>query len=253
MRTWRVVAVLIALTLPAARGSAQDTKSDTAQWAVGVEVGLNAARGNSSFTTLTSGLRFSHLNRSRYEAEWASAMTYSETRSTVLARRIVTGLKLDLIPQAVWSPFLFTSVERDRIRRLNLLTSNGAGVKYTFYRTAITALSLSAAALYVNKDVMPGASITIGGEPKASTARLSLRPKIVRKVPLGFSFEQISFWQPVFGQIGDYNLESGSRVGYAVSKSSTFFLQHTYRFDSRPPIGVKREDQLLVAGIRAQF
>ena len=74
MRLSAGVAALVAL-MPAAPVVAQVAKPDTSQWAIAVELGLNAARGNSNFTTLASGLRFTHLNKKRYEAEWGNNVT----------------------------------------------------------------------------------------------------------------------------------------------------------------------------------
>jgi hypothetical protein len=246
---------LVGALAAASVAGAQDVTPVVDRWAVGTELALNAAQGNSSYTMLTSALRFTHLNRKQFELDWASGITYGESEGKVIARRMTTALKTDFHPQATWSTFLFATLERDRIRRLDLLSNSGAGTKWTYFRNARGAASLSLAALYSYKSILaadPPVPPT-GDEPPRSTARLSIRPKVSQKLPSGLSFEQTTFWQPVIRDMGDYNVDASSRLSYAVSKTSTVFLQHTYRNDSRPPSGVKREDQLLVAGVKAQF
>src|SRR5439155_372059 len=64
-------ALLALLALPG-RLTAQDVNVRVDRWALGTELGLNAARGNSSYTMLTSGLRLTHLNKKLFELDWAS-------------------------------------------------------------------------------------------------------------------------------------------------------------------------------------
>lgn len=231
---------------------AQDAPTAVDRWAVGSELGLNAARGNSSYTMLSTGLRLTHLNKQEFEFDWSSALTYGESNGAVIARRMQTALKGDWRPTATWSPFVFASIERDRIRRINALANAGAGLKWTYFRNTRGSASVSGAALYAYKEVL-AASPTAPAEPIQHTARASLRPKVVQRFKSGLSIEQTTFWQPDIANTADYTIDAVTRLGYSPSKMSTIFTQYTYRVDSRPPAGVKREDQLMVAGIKLQF
>jgi hypothetical protein len=241
-----------ALVIPLARDArAQAAVPPPPRWSVGGELGLNAARGNSSYTMLTTGLRVTHLNRGQFELDWAGALAYGESDGNVIARRMTTTLKGDFHPAATWSPFVFGSVERDRIRRIDLLANAGLGAKYAFFRNKAGAASLSAAGVYARKDILSGAATT--PEPAQRTIRLSLRPKVAQKYANGFSFEQTTFWQPDVENTADYTIDASTRLGYSPTKTTTLFTQYTYRVDSRPPAGIKREDQLMVAGVKLQF
>ncbi len=230
----------------AAAAGAQAPAVSVDRWAVGSELGLNAARGNSSYTMLSTGLRVTHLNKKDFELDWASALTYGESNNAVIARRMSTALKADYRPAATWSPFTFASIERDRIRRIDALANGGAGAKWTFFRSKEGAASLSAAGLYSRKDV-------VGEDTTQLAWRFSVRPKIVQKSSAGWSIEHTTFYQPAIGNAGDYTLDAATRLGYSPNKISTLFAQYTYRVDSRPPAGVKREDQLMLAGIKLSF
>jgi hypothetical protein len=238
-----------ALLCCAGRLSAQSAPPPPAapvdRWAVGSELGLNAARGNSSYTMLSTGLRVTHLAKKEFELDWSSALTYGESNNAVIARRMSTALKGDYRPAATWSPFVFASVERDRIRKIDALANSGAGAKWTFLRNKAGSASLSAAGLYSRKDVV--------NDTAQVAWRLSVRPKIVQKSSAGWSVEQTTFYQPEIGNAADYNLDAATRLGYSPNKVSTLFAQYTYRVDSRPPAGVKREDQLMLAGIKLSF
>jgi hypothetical protein len=247
--------IAVAVVLSAACGSrlaAQDAPV-VDRWAIASELGLNAARGNSSYTMLTTGLRATHLNTKEFEFDWSSALTYGESNGTVIARRMQTALKGDWRPAGTWSPFVFASVERDRIRRVNTLSNAGAGAKWTWLRNARGTASLSAAALYAYKEILPANPPKPTDELVQHTARASLRPKIIQRFTSGFSVEHTTFWQPDIANTADYTIDAVTRLGYSPSKISTLFTQYTYRVDSRPPAGVKREDQLMVAGVKLQF
>src|SRR6185369_3743064 len=103
----------------------------------------------------------------------------------------------------------------------------------------------SGAAIYTDRKLVPATTAPTTAEPRRYAPRFSLRPKVVQRAPSGLSFEETAFWQPVLTMFNDYMVEAYTRVGYAVSKTSTLFVQHTYRKDSRPPVTVKHEDQLL--------
>lgn len=226
----------------AAQGAAPAAPPDL--WTVASELGLNAARGNSSYTMLSTGLRVTHLAKKEFELDWASALTYGESNGAVIARRISTAIKGDYRPAAVWSPFVFASVERDRIRKIDALANAGAGAKWTFFRNAAGAASLSGAGVYSMKDVV--------ADTAQKAWRVSLRTKIAQKFAQ-YSYEQTTFYQPEIGKAGDFNVDAVTRIGYSPNKISTLFAQYTYRVDSRPPAGVKREDQLMLAGIKLSF
>jgi hypothetical protein len=255
---WPIIAALTWL-LAMDLGAQETVRPAPGQWAIGAELGGNAARGNSSYTTLTSGLRFTHRNKKEFELDWASTFTYGESSETVIARRTVTTLKADNHPDATWSPFIFTTFESDRIRRMNFASNTGVGAKWRLYRDSGGGASISIAAIHSYKSLVQLAPVasTVGAptfnEPQRSTARISIRPKFARRSAAGVSFEQTTFWQPVYNIVGNYDLESTSRLGFATSKIGTVFFQHTYRADSRPPIGIKRDDQQMIAGIKLQF
>jgi hypothetical protein len=249
-----LAAALLAASLDA---KAQEPGPKPGSWAIGAELGGNAARGNSSYSMLATALRFTHLNKRQFELDWASGFTYGQSSETVIARRITTTFKADVHPADTWSPFIFTSIERDRIRRTDLVTNTGVGAKWTYFRNPAGGASFSVAAIHTYKSITQSATLSsrlpAPDEPRRSTARISLRPKFVQKNAAGVSFDQTTYWQPVYNLLDDYSFESTSRIGFATSRIGTVFFQHTYRQDSRPPLGIKRDDQLMVAGIKLQF
>jgi hypothetical protein len=247
-----VVAVLAASTVRA-QVAATGAGPAVDEWAVATELGVNAARGNSVYSMLTSGLRVTHLNKNHFELDWNTALTYGEGNGKVIARRMLTGLKADYRPTATWSPFVFSTIERDRIRRLDLLSNTGIGAKWTYFRNAAGAASVSLAAIHSYKAIMVQTPAPPGIEPRSTTARLSLRPKVVQRHPSGVSIEQTSFFQPAVDDAADYMIESSTRINFVLTRTSSMFVQHSYRADSRPPLGIKREDHLLVAGVKVSL
>src|SRR4051812_40554446 len=61
-------------------------KKDPDRWAAAVDLGFNAATGNTRLMLLTTGFRLKHRETDRFKLEWGVTYRYGESRGSVVAR-----------------------------------------------------------------------------------------------------------------------------------------------------------------------
>ncbi|HSJ06564.1 MAG TPA: DUF481 domain-containing protein [Longimicrobiales bacterium] len=246
-----VLALAVALAcLAAARSLAAQETERARRWDVAVDLGLNAAKGNTDLTVLSTSLGVKHLVTEEFRLEWSGSIRYGESEGEVVARNVRTQLSFDLHPDAVVSPFFYADMERDPFRRMRLRSDGGAGAKYTLWRRGSEEASLSIAGLYSRQAFFPHATGEI--TPARTDARFSGRGRVRRHFG-DARVEHTSFFRPVLDELNDYTYDATTRVSTKLNDMVSFTFTHTYRHNSVPPDGVGREDQSFQAGIRVQF
>jgi hypothetical protein len=243
-----ILAVLLAISGTPTMASAQEAAAGPRpeSWAAVVDLAFSGASGNDQTVLLTSDFRLSHLRTERFELEWSGSVRYGRSEGREVARNLKSGLKLDLLPEARWSPFALVTAERDPFRKLDLRSNSGAGVKYSFWRAPKGAASISVAALHSYEDFISTATDPL--DPRQS-ARWSWRFKGERELGPRVRIENVSFYQPVWNRSAEYQLTMESALRVPMSDRIALSLVHAYDRDSMAPEGVKRDNHLLKAGL----
>lgn len=216
------------------------------RWAAALDLGFNAATGNSRLAVLSTTLRVRRLETQTVELEWSATYRYGESRGRVMARNASTTLSMDLTPRARVSPFAFTTVERDPFRRLEVRSNTGSGVKYTLRRAPTGNASLSIAALHSYEQFTTD-------DPIRRDARWSVRGRFDQRLGRSVRIESTSFYKPLWDHGSDYNVQVLSKLSSKISERLALTLTHEYLYDSTPPGGVAREDQRFQAGATIEF
>lgn len=237
------------LLLPGASSLAQEVGAE--RWRVTVDLGFNGASGNSSFAVLNTGFEVTHLQRDLAEFEVGVQYRYGESEGEVIARNVQSSVRLDLNPNGAWSPFLFGSAGRDRLRRIDLRSSGGAGAKYVLWRAEPGEATLSAAALYSYESYSFRA--TSPAPPTERTARWSWRFKGNRELGEAVVLENVSFYQPVWDRASDYYVDVTSTATVRMWSGIQLRVQHQYQHEETPPEGVLSDDNALTVGLRFVF
>jgi hypothetical protein len=242
-------ALLLALALPAG-ASAQD---DARRWRFSAEGTVTDQSGNRSLRLLTAGITATHLQRDELRFDAAVRTRYGESQREVVARNHFASLAVDLHPRRRWTPFLYTDLEHDAIRRIRLRTSGGAGAKHTFVRDegSNTEASLSAALLYEHERRV--GTVAEPAPPDRRLARWSLRARGRRPLGTGASLQHVTFWQPAAGEMADYLLRSETGAKVLLRESLALTWAYEFRRTSLPPADVERDDRLLKAGLIVDF
>jgi putative salt-induced outer membrane protein YdiY len=240
-----------ALLAPCPAAHAQESAQEPAEaWDIVVELGLNAARGNTTLTLFSSSLEVTRLDTDRFELAWSASGLYGENADSVIARRYATALSFDWHPEATISPFVFVDAARDRFRKLDLRTNGGAGAKYVLWREERTSGSISAAVLHNYENF----TTALPDLPASrSTARWSVRPKAAVELANGLKLEHVSFFKPVFEDLSDYDFDASTKTSLRVSERLAFMVSWVTRYDSTPPPDVHKADQTVQLGISIDF
>lgn len=234
-----VLALLSLVTMGAPAAAQEEEQPDS--WEVELQLGLNGASGNSSFSILRAGAKAVHTETDDYELELSGVYRYGTNEDDVIADDARASLKLDWRPGATWSPFVFVDASRDQIRNVDAQLSGGAGVKWAFLtgERAQASLSLAALAEYENFEVEEGS-----GDPESrSLGRWSMRFKGARVIGEGTELANVSFFRPVMDDFGDYEVEITNTLSTSLLENLTLAVEHIYLHDEVPPPGAEKDDQ----------
>jgi hypothetical protein len=241
--------LLLTLLLPAA---ALPQEAGPQRWKLSTELNYSGQSGNRNLHLLTGALRVTHLQHESYELEAALETRYARSEEEVIARAHSASLAFDLTPHQAVSPFLFSSVERDPLRRLEVRTQSGAGAKYTFYRGAEAGeASLSLGMLHSYEQLVDA------GDPfereVRHLARWSLRGRASESLRPGLTFHHVSYYQPMVDQMADYLLRSTTGTKILMLDRFSLVVSFQLERNSRPPEGVEPNDLLLRTGFVFDF
>lgn len=254
-----VVSILLGTAAPVAAGAqgAEEPVSGEAaavqeqapdRWRLAVDFGFNGQMGNTQLVALSTGFQLKHLETQRFEFELTSSYRYGRSRGETVARSTQMRVTVKAFPQARWSPFVFSSAERDRFKRLDLRSNGGGGMSYRMWNSSSGRLAFSAAALYSYENFTPTAAAP--PSPTRQDARWNVRVEAERKLGDAAKVTHASAWQPVWDHASDYDVEMTTTLATRISERVSMTMNHVYEHDSEPPDGVKREDQRLVVGLR---
>jgi len=233
---------------PASEAAAAVQEEPPDRWQLAVDLGFNGQVGNTQLVALSTGFQIKHLETQHFEFELSAGYRYGRSRGETVARSAQTRVTVNAFPQARWSPFVFSTAERDRFRRLDLRSNGGGGMKYRVWSSQRGRLAFSAAALYSYENFTPTA--TAPPSPTRQDARWNVRVEAERRLGDAAKITHSSAWQPVWDHASDFDVEVTTTLATRVSESVSMTMNHVYQHDSFPPEGVKREDQRLVVGLR---
>lgn len=220
-------------------------------WTAEGEVGANLFFGNTSQSTVTTRLATSHAD-SALEFSSQATFRYGEAEndageSFVVNRAWDLEGSLDWRPYAAVSPFFFGQIASSLQRRIDFRYNVGGGGKYTFFQNDRSRVDLSLALLA--ERTYRDEAVTEEADRESLLARWASRFRARHQLSgdrVTLSTE--NYYRPVFGEFGDYVVESRSTVSYALSEIVTLNLTFRDIYDSRAVsrgAEVNNEGQLL--------
>ncbi len=243
----RSVWVLMAVVVHVVPAAAQEPTAEPApRWAFNLGLALNSSGGNERLTVLTTQADLTRLATEAFELSLSGRLRYGRSQGEDLARNVRGGVTVDLRPLSRWSPFLFSTVEHDPFKKLNLRTSGGLGAKHTFWGEGWEDLSLSGAVLFSYENLDTEATDPL--DATLEQLRLSWRFRVRRKMG-AVRLEQITYWQPLWDRASDYLLESRSMARVSVTESWSVTATYFFERDSTPPEGVRADDYTVTVGV----
>lgn len=245
------LALVAAAPLAAQRSSGGAGGGPAKAWRTQLDLGFTGSSGNSSLTSLQTGVSLRRIETERIEFQASVSYRYGKSEDRVVANLLRTELKFDIVPKATWSPFLFASATRNPVRRLNLRSNGGAGGKFTFWRGARGRSSVSVAAIFNYEDF----EVTDGRDapPSERTVRWSARYKLNLDLGSGTTIEHFTFYQPVWNVPGDFYLIMANTIQTEILGGLSLVAKHEFQRDESPPEEVVKNDQFLSVGFRYVF
>jgi hypothetical protein len=230
----------------------QDPPPAEEDWEIFVDLGLDAAGGNSNLVILRSALGLNFVGSERVEFDLSGSFRYGEDDAGVIERQSRAAIKMDLDPQAAWSPFAFGSGFRDAIRRrLDFRGELGIGVKHTFIRRERTEASLSGAVVGTLEKFTEVPDLETPDD--RAEARLSWRSRLEQEIRDGTALDQILFYQPVWDSWGDYIFLARTSLRSRLVGSLSLVLSHEFIHDETPAETVAKDDWTFNLGLRYEF
>lgn len=224
------------------------------RWHVSAEFSYTDQTGNRVLRVLAAGLSFSHLEKEQFELDGTIETRYGKSEGETVALNHRASLGFDFRPVERWSPFLFTQAEHDRIKRLDLRLSGGAGAKYTVIsdadRERDLSLSLAMLASYEDYGQEPEAAVQ-GSE--SLRARWSLRLRGQDQIRPGVTARHTTFYQPIVDEMASYLLRSQTGLRVLLTERLALSVEYQWDRDSQPPENVSPDDRLLKTGIIIEF
>lgn len=233
--------------------------AQSAEWGVEGELAASVFFGNQSQATVNTRLGTERAD-SVFELSSQVAFNYGEAEdergeSFVVSRSWDLEASLDWRPYGRLSPFVFGQGESSLQRRIDFRYNLGAGGKYTITRDELSRVDLSLALLAEQtfpRDDDPAAAET----DESLLARWSARFRARRELAGGgVTLGTENFYRPVFGEFGDYVVESRSSISYSLSEIVTLRISFLDTYDSRAVsrgADANNEGQLLF-GVLASF
>lgn len=221
-------------------------------WDIFVDLGLDAAGGNTDLVILRSAVGFKFVGSERVEFDLSGSFRYGEDDARVIERQSRAAVTMDLDPQGAWSPFVFGSGFRDAIRRrLDFLGELGVGVKHTFVRAERTEASLSGAAVGTLEKFTAVPDLETPGDK--AQARFSWRSRLEQEIRDGTALDQTLFYQPVWDSWGDYIFVARTSLRSRLVGALSLVLNHEFIHDETPAETVAKDDWTFNLGLRYEF
>lgn len=232
---------LLMAAAPAAAGAQAPTQDGVERWGYELNLALTSVGGNEDLTVLTTEMRLTRLETDAFELELTGRVRYGRSQGQEVSRNLLGSVKLDLVPEQPWTPFIFSTVEHDRFRKLDLRVNSGGGVKYNVWRSPIAELSTSLAALHSHENFVADPALPAA---PVNRARWSLRVRGFRALNDALRVEHLSFYQPVWDQAGDYLFSSRSSARLQLTTALAFGISYLFERDSTPPPEVEPDDHV---------
>ncbi len=224
--------------------SSQDSK-----WSGKFSLGGSYYKGNVSKTDIRSDGAVSHRD-STFEFSSDYRTIYGRNGTTENNREFSSTVKFDWLPFAYVFPFLAFENYSNIYKGYDLRLSGLAGAKFKIYKTKITDISLSAAALYSIEDYTLPKDPKDVVKPNSELFRLSIRPKIVQKLGENVTFRHTTYYQPNTKDFNDYILESKTTISNKLTNILSMDLTFEYDYVSSPPSSdIVKEDIALIISL----
>ena len=215
----------------------------------GVDFGYSLARGNSN-TTQSSFVANADHERPEYKVQGKIVSILSEPEQGPGTSRHTLDTRYDRFLNKRSFLFVLGGLERNEQQLLNLRTKAGGGFGRKLITTDKTTLSLLGGVNFANERFRHGDGIeALTANNGEALAAFDLKTTKLA----GIEFTLRVALHPTLTDGSRYRIESDSGFRIPIAKSFTWGLSLYDRFDSQPPVPVKRNDYGLLSTLGFKF
>ena len=215
----------------------------------GVDFGYSLARGNSN-TTQSSFSANADYERPEYRVHSKIVSLLSEPEQGPGTSRHTLDTRYDRFMSKRSFLFVIGGVERNEQQLLNLRTKVGGGFGRKIITTDKTTLSLLGGANFANEKFRTGNGIeSLTANNGEALAAFDLKTTKLAGIEFSLRFAL----HPTLTDNGRYRIESDSGFRIPIAKRFTWGMSLYDRFDSQPPVPVKRNDYGLLSTLGYKF
>lgn len=208
--------------------------------------GLDLSRGNTDALGINADLNFRRISP-RTEIILSAAVAYLETGGEKNAEKMVIEARVDHRLAGKLVVFVIGKPSRNLLQEIDFRLESGAGIKYDIIDNTAnqqedflnTDLSVSLALVYEYTD-------RVDDDDHEKLFRFSLRPRLKQELGRNLQLEIMFFYQPQYGDFGNYRLHLESRLEFKVSKAIALRLKFIGEYNSVVPEGVEKQDYQLI-------
>ena len=212
-------------------------------------LGYSMVRGGSN-TTQSALSTNVHYEQPYYRIQGSILSTLNEPEEGLATSRHTLDARYDRFLSNRSFVFLLSGLERNEQQLLNLRTKFGGGLARKLINTKKTTLSLLGGINFANEQYRSGSVI----ELPTTTRGEGLAVFDFRTTKLaGIEFTLRIALHPTLNSSSRYRIESDSGLRIPITKNFMWGVSLYDRFDSRPPVPVRRNDYGLLSTLGYKF
>jgi hypothetical protein len=213
-------------------------------WRFQFDLGFQDQKGNSDITVGNTVFTIERRPRDKLILNLKLEARYGRSNGKEAVNYQLARIRFDWNPRNVISPFVGVDIARDPVRKSELRMQGGTGININVdirddHRTYLS-LGVVGDHQVFTPDITPATS---------DDFRWMLRAATQQQLGQATRLEGVAKVQPAFHEPHDYLASVEASVRVALSRKLGMTTKFEWRRDSRPPLGVQRDDRSLSAGL----
>lgn len=217
---------------------------DSSGFGGSINLSIEIERGNSDLTEIGLAPVFAYRSGPNL---WFALNSYSfvEAEGGAVVNEGFSHLRYnyDLSRRVV--PEMFVQLQYDREQQLERRNLLGGGIRVELVEIKGKALAVGLTAMYEYENLEGGESVHNARNSNYLATRLRINNTM--------TVSNTVYVQPVFDDWGDIRVLDDMQLSFAIARWLAMTLAVEYRYDSRPPEGVKEYDFSLKNGLKVLF
>lgn len=223
---------------------------DVELWHWGIEGALSVSEGNTDYVDVLAGVVLGY----RWPSDWLrvfAGMDYRSETGEGLEDDRYLHVRYNHWYGSRWQSFHFLQLQASHASLLQQRLLVGSGVRRRLMDTATT-FDVGTGAMF-EREELDGERV-VGDHPVDSRVwRMANLVVVTRRLTETVRLIGVAYVQPDLTDVGDLRTLSDLSLLVALSRNVDLALRGEWRYDSRPPTDVVRNDFLLRTGVTVSF